>query len=269
MDEAKKTWSRSHDLALIFIALAYGADEDLSAEELATITDILQDWQQNLLADEAQDIVMEAVAVYLDDDHDREVVRSIEVLSEQLSDEERQRALQDVVRIAEADGVLIDAEKYLITRLAAAWNIKGVEKTLSEHLSAGVKHIPGWSLLHDIALMYLVLAHSTDNELSDSEIEAMIGRLNDWQADLSEEAVRKILREALAFYSEEPTSDALQHSVEVIRQQLSTVHRLVLLDDLAFIARADGGVSEQEQELLDMLSNAWNVNIRLNGHIKS
>ena len=74
MSETKHTWTNAHDLALIFIALAYGTDQELHEDELATITDVLQDWRENFPADEVQDVVMEAVAIYMGDDADGEVI---------------------------------------------------------------------------------------------------------------------------------------------------------------------------------------------------
>ena len=37
-------WTTPHDLALIYIALAYGTDHDLQEEEMATLTDALREW---------------------------------------------------------------------------------------------------------------------------------------------------------------------------------------------------------------------------------
>lgn len=263
MNEVKKAWSQAHDLALIFIALAYGTDDDLTPEELATITDILQDWRADLPVEEAQEIVMEAVAVYMDDRN--EVGRSVEALREQLSAEHQRRALSDLVRVAEADGVLLGAEQDLIGRLASAWDLRDTARALLEEAGARLAGEDAWTLLHDIGLMYLVVAHSTDNSLSDPEIKVMVACLNDWQPGLSEDQIRAVLRRALEFYSNEPGPEALQRSVESVRHHLSTVHRLVLLDDLASIARADGSINELEEEMLAHLAQAWGVDIRLNG----
>ena len=100
MSDIEQTWTRAHDLSLIFIALAYGTDQELHEDELATITDVLQHWRENFPADEVQDVVMEAVAIFMGDHADQEVHRSMESLKKQLSLSSRQRALEDVVRIA-------------------------------------------------------------------------------------------------------------------------------------------------------------------------
>ncbi len=142
MLDVKQTWTRAHDLAFIFIALAYGTDQDLHEDELATITDVLQHWRDNFPADEVQDVVMEAVAIFKGDEVDVEVHRSMNALKQQLSLADRHRALEDVVRIAEADGVLLHSERELIYQLAEAWEIRAAGERLIEKTSATVADKP-------------------------------------------------------------------------------------------------------------------------------
>ncbi len=265
MSDVKQTWTRAHDLALIFIALAYGTDQELHEDELATITDVLQHWRENFPADQVQDVVMEAVAIFMGDNAELEVKRSMESLKKQLSKSSRQRALEDVVRIAEADGVLLSSELDLIHRLAEAWDIRPVGEQLLEKTTATVSSQSEWSLLHDIGLLYIVLAHGSDNKITDVEINAMVERMSDWQPDMTEDAIRKVLRSALAFYSEGPDQEALTQSVQSIRDMMPVMHRLVLLDDLVYIAQADGPINDNEREIIDNLSQSWGVSIRVNG----
>lgn len=263
MDRTSDTWTQEHDLALVYLSLAYGSDEELSDYELATITDVLQGWRTDFPPDEVQEVVMEAVTVYLEDNAHAEVVEAIEKLGDQLSEENRRRALADVVRIAEADGVLLSDERNLISTLAEQWGIKNDGQKLLSRSRAPVRENTSWTLLHDIALMYLVMAHSTDNELAETEITAMIDRLGDWQSSLDEDAVRKVLREALTFYSQEPSQEAFQESVAAIRDHLPAVQRLALLDDLMQIGQSDGAMQASEREMLSTMSRAWGVSVRV------
>ena len=267
MPDVKQTWTRAHDLALIFIALAYGTDQELHEDELATITDVLQQWRDNFPADEVQDVVMEAVAIFTGDEADLEVLNSMNALKQQLSLDDRHRALKDLVRIAEADGVLLHGERELIYQLAEVWEIRAAGERLVEKTSATLADKPEWSLLHDVGLMYIVLAHSSDNKISEGKISAMVTRLMDWQLDQDEEAIRRVLREALAFYSDGPDQEALQESVQTIREMMSAVQRLVLLDDLVFIAQVDGVLNDIEKEMIDNLSQSWGVSIRVDGEV--
>lgn len=269
MSDLQQTWTRAHDLALIFIALAYGTDQELHEDELATITDALQNWRENFPADEVQDVVMEAVAIFMGDHADQEVHHSMESLKKQLSLSSRQQALEDVVRIAEADGVLLSSEQDLIHKLAETWDIRPIGEQLLEKTTATVTHHSEWSLLHDIGLLYIVLAHGSDNKITDVEINAMVERMSDWQPDLTEEGIRNVLRVALAFYSEGPDQEALQQSVQSIRDLMPVMHRLVLLDDLVYIGQADGQINNNEREIIDNLSQSWGVSIRVNGETAS
>ncbi len=269
MSDIKPTWTRAHDLALIFIALAYGTDQNLHEDELATITDVLQHWREDFPADEVQDVVMEAVAIFTGDNSDVEVQRSMESLKKQFSLTNRQRALEDVVRIAEADGVLLSSERDLIQKLAEAWEIRAASDRLLEESTATVSDDPTWTLMHDIALLYIVLAHGSDNTINDVEIGAMVERMGDWHPDLGEDQIRKVLRSAMTFYSEGPDQKALKQSVKTIRERMPVMHRLVLLDDLVYIAQADGNVNENEKDIIDNLSQSWGVSIRVNGETTS
>lgn len=269
MADVKQTWTRAHDLALIFIALAYGTDHELHEDELATITDVLQHWRENFPADEVQDVVMEAVAIFMSDNADQEVHRSMDALKAQLSVSERRQALEDVVRIAEADGVLLSTELDLIHRLAETWDVRSLSDKLLATTTATVSEGLDWSLLHDIALLYIVLSHGSGNRIKDTEIAAMVERLSDWQPDLGEEEIRQVLRAALKLFSEGPDQGALQQSVHTIREMMPVMHRLVLLDDLLYIAQADGIVNTHERQIIDNLSQSWGVSIRVNGEATS
>lgn len=269
MQKTNETWTHTHDLALIYVALAYGTDHRLSDEEIDQITAALQRWQDRASTEEVQVVVMEAMAVYLGGETriEVEVVRSMRALKAALAPEERRRALEDVVRIAEADGIVLISERSLIRVLAEEWEIKGTSRRLLERSDVRAEELPAWSLLHDLSLVYLVMAHATDNELTDGEIGVMIERLQEWQPELEEEEVRGVLREALQLYAEEPGRDALGASMSAIRKELPIVQRLAVLDDLTHIAEADGTVNEHEEQMLSTLSQAWGISVRLNGKV--
>jgi uncharacterized tellurite resistance protein B-like protein len=263
---SSESWTTSHNLALLYIALAYGTDHDLSENEMETLTDALRDW--TVMPDDAhvQEVVMEAAAAFLESDARTEVRRSIDQLGEELSFTERRRALRDVMRIAEADGVLLEREQGLIHLMAEAWSLKQMSENLVEDTSAVVQRKgEDWGLIHELAFLYIVVAHSADDNLDNREIEVILDRLHEWQADLSEEALRDVFRRALQVYASEPDQALIQESVEALKEALPHIQRLTALDDLNTVACADGPLSDNERELLLNLSRAWDVNVRLNG----
>lgn len=260
------SWTTSHDLALIYIALAYGTDHDLTEDEMSALTDSLREW--TVMPDDAhiQEVVMEAVAVFLEGDARSEVQRAIDDLSEELTFSERRQALRDVMRIAEADGVLLEREQGLIHILADAWSLKQMGKDLVEGTSAVVQHEgEDWGLIHELAFLYIVVAHSANNDLSGDEIDVMLERLHEWQPELSEDEIREVFRRSLQVYADEPEQSLIQNSVEILKEGLPMVQRLTILDDLNTVAYADGALTRQERELIMYLAKAWDVNVRLNG----
>lgn len=264
------TWTTAHDLSLIYIALAYGTDDNLADEELNVIVERLSRWNppSKVLEESGQhvqEIVMEAMAVYLEDEPGREVADSVEALAKKLERPERCHALEDALRIAEADGLLLSSEQNLLTALSDAWDLRAAGRRLIEDSALEVEAGGQWSLLHDLGLVYLVVAHSTDEELSAPEIQAILGRLQEWHAAIGEDEAREVLREVLAFYSEEPTSEALEASMRTVKESLPIVQRLVVLNDLVGIATVEGNFNEHKQQMIRALAEAWEVPVRLGG----
>ncbi len=258
-----ETWTTTHDLALLFLALAYGTDHTLSDAELSTITELLQEWEPEASREAVQEIVLEAMAVFLEKQPEDEVVGAIQSLRQSLSQEQRLKALGEVVEVAEADGVLLSSERNLITIVSEAWGMKRMgERLVGREVEEASDE---WGLLHDMVLMYLVVAHSTDNELVDEEIAAMIDRLKQWQPEYEEEQVRAVIRQVLTFYGQQPDKESLQGSIGRLGASLPPLQRLALLDDLVHIAQADGSFSPAERDMILNLSRHWRVRIRLGG----
>lgn len=263
MHHQDESWTHVHDIALVFLALAYSADAHLSDEEVDTISAALGRWKPEASDHDIHEIVMEAASVFFESDAEKEVVLSVRTLGEALSLEQRRQVLEDVMRIAEADGVLLNAEQNLLSVLAGAWDIKATKDRLIEESTARMENDPEWSVMHDIALMYIIMGHSTDGDLAEDEIRAMIDRLGEWEPDLAEEQLRSILRTALQYYGQGPDKYDIQDSVNAIKESLSRSQRLIILDDLITIARSDGEITDQEKDVLENLSNAWKIDIRI------
>lgn len=259
-------WTTSHNLALIYLALAYGTDHDLGDEEMNALTDALREWTVVPDDVQVQEVVMEAATAFLEGDPQAEVQRSIRRLSDELTFNERRRALQDVMRIAEADGVVLEREQGLLHLLADAWSLKNMSTDLIEDTSAVVqREEEDWSLVHELAFIFIVVAHSATNNLSESQIDVALDRLREWRSDLSDEAARDVFRRALQVYADDPEQSLIQDSLGALKQALTGVQRLAMLDDLYSVARADGELTDTERELLLNLARAWDVNVRLNG----
>jgi uncharacterized tellurite resistance protein B-like protein len=259
-------WTTTHDLALIFIAVAYGTDFTLNQSEVDSIHSLIMSWNPALSDDAAKEVVLEAVVAFMQDDASEEVTRSITALRDSLTQDQRRKALEHVMHIAECDGMILGSERSLIDLLAESWAVKDTALMLYERSLAETDSMPDtWSLMHDVALLFIVMAHAMDNNLSRIEIDTMVARLGEWQPDMQEEDVREVILEALQFYAEEPEAEVYQRSVKAIQDALPVVQRLAVLNDLAHIAGSDDVVNRNEAELLRTLAVAWNVGVRFVG----
>ncbi len=263
MTLSDEAWTTAHDLALVFIALAYGADHELDDAELKRIQEALSDCHPAMKDAQVRDVIMEAMSVYLEVDPEEEVGRAIHDLREQLPPEALQTALEHVVRIAEADGILLSTEQSLIATLGAVWSLRTLSERLVDDSPVAVEAVPGWGLLHDLALIYLVVAHSADDELADEEIQVLLERLKGWQPDAYEAEARAIVREALQLYAAEPDEEVYGQAMKAIKDTFSPIQHILVLDDLNEIASADGHVTENERVLIRTLAEAWGVKVRL------
>lgn len=261
-DRWDETWTRTHDLALLFVALAYGTDLWLSDDEVDVISRVLEHWCPDASDEGIREIIVEATAVFSEEHGRTEVRRSIGRLGQALSEEELSQVLTQLNRIAEADGILLRREEHLIAALAKAWSLRGLEPSGAE---GGKDAESDGDLLRQMAFIYVVVAHSTDNVLSPVEIEAILERLQEWEETLDDEAVRDVVRDALAFYAQEPGEEVLGQTIVTIKNSLPPMRRLILLDDLYYIAHADGTFTENEREMITSLGAAWGLSVRLNG----
>ena len=80
--------------------------------------------------------------------------------------------------LEDGDEVVIDAEQNLLSVLAGAWDIKATRDRLIDETSARLENDPEWSVLHDIALMFIIMAHTTDGDLSEMEIAESVKNLH-------------------------------------------------------------------------------------------
>lgn len=263
--DSSSDWTTAHDLAIVYIALAYGTDHQLDDSELEALTDALRDWDPGA-AVSVRDVILEAAAVFLEGNARSEVQSAIRRIGSDLSAAERRDTLRNVVCIAEADGVLLEREQGLIHTLAEAWSLKSLSEELVADTSAVVQRRgEDWGLIHELAFLYVLVAHSPENELASGKIETMLERLQEWQPHLSEDEVRDVLRRALQVYADQPNESLIRDSVEALKEALPSVKRITVLDDLYAVVQANGGITPNERELILSLARAWDVNVRLNG----
>lgn len=110
-------------LALLYLGLAQGTDDDLDASETQAIASRLRRWlpgKDPALIDHVLRDVSMAQKEEVDMSHVREAV---EALGRHLDAEARATILQDLADVARADGVVLRAEEGFIRRVAERWDL--------------------------------------------------------------------------------------------------------------------------------------------------
>lgn len=255
-------WTSAHDLALIFIALAFGTDSELTDVEIEQVSVSVVGWMSDADQEKAREIVLEALAVYELDLRGDEVIRAIETLSTTLDPSARRRALEDAMRIAESDGLLLTSERTLLDVLAASWDLRAHGKELVERSAAKVDDRPLWTLLHDIGVLAVAIAHGSDGSLESREIDQIVRRLSGWRVDLETDDLKAILYSALEAFGKGDLNDEIRRSAISIKERLPQSLRLIVLDDLIAVAEADGPMNEAERGMISSLALAWQLGVR-------
>lgn len=257
------TWTHAHDLTLVFLALAYSTDSKLSNDEVDAISDIIARWRPEASRPEVHEIVLESIAAYLQSDAEEEVVRSVRSLEKALTIDKRREALEDAMRIAEADGILLNSEQNILSIVASIWDIRATRDRLLEETLVEIEARPEWTILHDIAFLFIVMAHGADGEVADEEIAVIVDRVSSWAPDMTDSQVREVVRAALTYYSGGAEAFDMEAAIDSIGHMLPRAQRLVVLDDLLAIAEADGDLRQAEKDIIETLSRAWHVDVRV------
>ena len=239
-------------IAHLHLTMAHSTDGYLSDAELEAITEHLSTRYTPGSRARVQEVVMQALAQYLE--QERTMSRSEEIaleLCKELSQDVRAGVLEDLFHVAQADGIVLERERRLLAALAECWGLPTPARRPSEQ--ADVR----WSVLHDLAYVYLVLAHATDHDLSERETQVILEKLREWQSGTSD--VKATLNMALERYAQGVDEANLHASIQAVREGLPEAQRMAALNDLVEIANADGVFLDNEEDLINHLVAAWDV----------
>ena len=267
--EAQAAHDREHllrDLALIYLTLAHGTDEDLADEEVDTIAEELREWQSQEVREESVlSAIKGALALYERDDALAQVNAAIRSVGEALGAEDRQLILDDLVEIAMADGQYMHEESTFIGELAGAWDVSaGGEE--AGHWASGAWTVlrsegpaESWTPVHDLALIYLTLAFETDHDLDEDEVEAITAKISEWIPGAGEEDVLGVVQEVMETYVQGPKQRLFSDAVEAVGEAVPQHQHEALLADLRYVAEADGRILDAERRMIRDLARSWGL----------
>lgn len=116
-----------------------------------------------------------------------------------------------------------------------------------------------WSVLHDVALLYLALTHGTDFDIDPAEQVAMVERLKTWYPEVGPYRARKILQEVMLTYLGEHSRQMIDAAMASIKASMSKDERIGVLNDLAELATADGTLVPGEVSFIQQLASYWEL----------
>lgn len=247
-----------HELALLYLAVAYGADDDLTDEELGLVVDKLHDHEPALDLEVIRDLAAEALEDVMQRPLVDEVVsESLDQLDGLLAEGRREDVLDDLAVIARADEVVKHAERKILRSVERRWQLEIGE----EYLPRLLVEIPerGWTLLHDLALLYLAIAEEGDQELSAEEVDQILSRLELWHADLNRKRAAELLEEAGERLLATDRAEAVESSLSVLYDALDEGLLRHILYDLKQVAFADGVYDEAEANTIGHVMRAWDM----------
>lgn len=119
-----RTWGTLHDLTLLYVFLAHGADAELDDSERSTIREKLELWRHEAPKADLDGVVGEVLLTYMGT-HSRDLLNAAMVsLKESMDLDHRIAVLNDLAAVASADGVLVPGEVAFIQELAAFWEVE-------------------------------------------------------------------------------------------------------------------------------------------------
>lgn len=118
------------------------------------------------------------------------------------------------------------------------------------------------TLLHDLALLYLGLAHGADEDLDPAETRQIAASLRRWQPDKDPALIDHVIREATLTYLNGANPERLREAIHVLKDSLSHELRTTILHDLSDIARADGEILSTERDFIQKIADAWELDFR-------
>ena len=244
---------RFDDLAVLYVGLAHGVDGRLHYQELTEIEGHLERWRQPGERRDVSAIVDEVVKTY----GPERVIEAVQRLGRRLSEREQRAVLDDLSVIALADRRFLKEEAEYIGRVAFDWGLQmdeteeGALWTVLRSRGDGDPR----SLAMDLALLYLVVAHRPDDDISHLELAAIHDAMAGWLPDLREEQVAALVRSALEAFSRGMAEGGAEMLLRRVRASIHVHQRGAVIRDIRAIAAADGDLTVEAGVLVRWLED--------------
>ncbi len=120
-------WTTTHDLILLYIACGRGGDRELDEVEKDEIAALVGARRPKMHPNQLHEVLEQTHLTYLGRGGPELVLSAIESLASELSRQERIGVLQDLTKVASADGLVLPGEVNFIAAVARAWGLRGAQ----------------------------------------------------------------------------------------------------------------------------------------------
>lgn len=253
------------DLALIYLTLAHGTDEDLTDTEVDAMANALHAWQEEVQQESVLSAIKGALGLYAREDALDQVNAAIHGVREHLAEQQRQTILDDLVELAMADGQYLHEESLFIGDLADAWSVSVPDSQNRQWAGRAWTILQqegpreSWTPLHDLALIYLTLAYETNEDLTSDEMSAITEKISEWIPGATDTDVLGVVRQVMSTYVQGPEQRVFAEAVEAVGEAVPAHQHDALLADLHYVAEADGVVLDAEKRMIRELADAWGL----------
>jgi len=273
-------------LAIIFVSLLRSGLQlsDLERSEgegqLDTAIDEAADAFAALLAEAGVNLngarpsgaLRNAVRRSADDKANVELLVAVQDVRDTLSDGQLAAVLEGLVAVALRDDRFEAEEARFVNAVSRSLGIDAAALELSADDEARVRRLWSvlevgegaegrWTPVHDLAVLYLAIAHRSDGELSTTEVDAVTRKLGEWLPSALPADVLNVVDESMRRYANGPSAQILSASVARVVESVPAHQREAVLRDLQYVAEADHLVLVEEKELIARLAEHWGINL--------
>ena len=192
-------------------------------------------------------------------------LESVQQLRATCSDDRLREVIDVLMTISLEDNQYEHSENRMIFALGREWDIHLDDSDGQEQWSVLTdSRTPAgssWTAVHDLAVLYVALAHRTDRILSADEVEAIRQKLSEWLPESLPGEVSLILEEAIEAYGAGSHDEMLESAFRSVTESVPKHQRKAVLNDLMFVARADNVVLVEERELIARIAAAWAIDV--------
>lgn len=119
-----EAWTPLHDLLFIYLALAHDTDTELSEKEAHAILEKVHEWVPDASLAHLKHLFSQVLEVHRQHGEDpQRFKQAVDAVKHAVPVHQRSVLLDDLRRIAYADGTFLPAEQEMIRELARAWEI--------------------------------------------------------------------------------------------------------------------------------------------------